>query len=189
MKRTLMMVLSTAALGGCVQTLPMRQTNRPPTDQESVQLELRGKEILAAEHIKTETENRIPFSRVTIETQNAAGNRRPSMATLGKALTDLLDPREVFTRLTVDVPLQAKNSAEFNQVAGLINDFARSLAMTRRLATFETLRSVADARREKFTPGQSLVQVEQGGSLALVKIIDQQLPTGLMRIVVTPRGI
>lgn len=108
---------------------------------------------------------------VEVETQDAASK------TVKKV--------KAFSSMSIDLPLAAKGSPEFETAIEKIKTFATKLADKRGAADITLAVSPKSAGKYQFTASKDSVKTESGNTINVIKKIDASTPPGVERITVS----
>ena len=193
MKLSVLAILFAVPLAGCVSLqeqqdggqnlsipLPWRQgqkTTGAAARQTIYRNELLKQELIFAKNLRAQFEMSLPSARAIIATTPVID--RTTMSA-----------NQRFDTMVFIAPAKARNLPIWAELSKSINDFARALATNRGSAELEMAMQPQSAKRSRFeaTPA-SIVNVEDGGQLTLVKRTDSAVPQDALRITIAARPV
>lgn len=92
---------------------------------------------------------------------------------------------KTFSSITIDLPLTAKGTPEFDTAIEKIKAFATKLADKRGSADITLAVSPKSAAKYQFTASKDSVKTEAGNTINVIKKLDQAVPQGIERITVS----
>ena len=149
------------------------------TRQTVFKNELLKQELIQADRLKFKFETSFANARVTIETE-------PFFDKVSKSVNQKL------VNMTFTVPASARSQAAWPTISKAVNDYARALATNRGSATLEIAMNPESTRKTKpaFEPAPvSVVDIEEGGRLALAKRADPSVQYDTIRLAITPNRV
>jgi len=185
--RNLYFIAGLMLLAGCVTTgsngnvrvMPLNEVNKSTmSDDKKQRIELREREIQAAEELKALVLSRFPSASISIVPYEIR-----MRGALGISRLAALD------NMQIDLPVAARGTKDYSLIVDQLNDYVYQLAAYRGMVLFGTGMSPATARAEQFVAAHAVVEPDTGGRVTMEKHTDYAIPVGITRIIIKPKRI